>query len=72
MAKVLVFIPPPVDAGEAPIHIKRKISINVEKFKAAISTVLNPAVLGVVAPNNAVTTFPTPECGANKLLYSLK
>lgn len=71
MAKVLVFIPPPVEAGEAPIHIKRKIIMMVEKFKAVISTVLNPAVLGVVAPNNAVTTLPKPVCAASVLLYSL-
>src|SRR5690554_4340799 len=58
IAKVLVFIPPPVEAGEAPIHIKRKITINVEKFRLPKSMLLKPAVLGVEAVNNAVTIFP--------------
>src|SRR5690606_12080456 len=71
IAKVLVLIPPPVDAGEAPIHIRRKINIVVEKFKEAISTVLKPAVRGVAAPNNAVTNLPNPLCSASTLSYSL-
>ena len=70
IAKVLVFIPPPVDAGEAPTHISRNTSIKVEKFNAEVSTVLNPAVLGVAAPNMAVITFPNPLCSAKVLLYS--
>lgn len=72
MAKVLVLIPPPVDCGEAPIHIKRKTIIKVGKAILAVSMVLNPAVLGVVAPKSAVTTFPNPLCSANVLLYSRK
>ena len=72
MAKVLVLIPPPVDAGEAPTHINKKRSISVEKFNAAVSTVLKPAVLGVAAPNMAVITFPNPLCSANVLSYSKK
>ena len=72
IAKVLVLIPPPVDWGEAPIHIKRKTIISVGNAIAAVSMVLNPAVLGVVAPKSAVTTFPNPLCSANVLLYSRK
>lgn len=45
MAKVLVLIPPPVDCGEAPIHIRRKTIIRVGNAIAAGSMVLNPAVL---------------------------
>lgn len=71
-AKVLVFIPPPVDCGEAPIYIKRKIIINVGNSIAAVSIVLKPAVLGVVAPKIAVTIFPKPLCSAKVLLYSRK
>jgi hypothetical protein len=46
-AKVLVLIPPPVDTGEAPTHI-RKIMIKIEGVdKAVILNVLYPAVRGV-------------------------
>src|SRR5690554_6213417 len=55
MAKVLVLIPPPVEAGDAPIHISRNNSMMVEKLSALVSTVLKPAVRGVVAPKSAVT-----------------
>lgn len=71
MANVFVFIPPPVEAGDAPTHISKKISIMVEKFKADISMVLKPAVLGVAAPKRAVTNFPIPLCSFSVLLYSL-
>ena len=60
IANVLVLIPPPVDAGEAPTHINKNIIITVEKLKTLMSIVLNPAVLGVVAPNNAVINLPIP------------
>lgn len=70
MAKVLVLIPPPVEAGEAPIHIRRKTIMVVGKSIAAVSMVLNPAVLGVVAPKSAVTNFPNPLCPTKVLLYS--
>lgn len=72
IANVLVLIPPPVDCGEAPIHIKRKHIIRVGNDSAVISIVLNPAVLGVVAPKSAVTIFPNPLCSAKVLLYSRK
>ena len=70
IAKVLVFTPPPVDWGEAPIHIKKKTIIRVGNAIAAVSIVLNPAVLGVVAPKKAVTIFPNPLCSAKVLLNS--
>ena len=62
MAKVLVLIPPPVDAGEAPIHMSRKVIMMVGKLNAVMSTELKPAVRGVVAPKSAVTIFPHKEC----------
>src|SRR5690606_13335902 len=70
MAKVLVLIPPPVDAGEAPIHINRIIIMMEEKCNWLKSIELNPAVLGVVAVNIAVTIFPIPLCSTNVLAYS--
>ena len=70
MAKVLVLMPPPVDWGEAPIHIKSITIISVGKAIAAVSMVLKPAVRGVVAPKRAVTIFPKLLCSARVLLYS--
>ena len=58
IANVLVLIPPPVEAGEAPIHIKRKIIMMVGKLNNVMSTVLKPAVRGDVPLKNAVTSFP--------------
>lgn len=48
-ANVLVLMPPPVEFGEAPIHISRIINSTDENCKAPKSTLLNPAVCGVVA-----------------------
>lgn len=59
-AKVLVFIPPPVEDGYAPIHINRKTIIVVGNSKAEVSTLLNPAVRGVAAPKSAVMNLPMP------------
>ncbi len=70
MANVLVLMPPPVDTGEAPIHIKRKVIMMVGKVRAAMSTELKPAVRGVAAPKSAVTIFPKKECPARVWLYS--
>ena len=53
MAKVLVLIPPPVEAGDAPTHIRNKTIMVVGNSIDAGSMVLNPAVLGVVAPKSA-------------------
>jgi hypothetical protein len=72
MENVLVLIPPPVEAGDAPIHINRKTNIMVQKFNTDVSTELKPAVLGVTAPKKAVTTLPKPWCSARVLSYSKK
>ena len=54
--KVVVFIPPPVDPGEAPITM-RIINIKIVSIdKDEILTVLKPAVLGVIAWKNASIT----------------
>ena len=47
VTKVVVFIPPPVLPGEAPININRERKKSVEGFRAEILVVLNPAVLAV-------------------------
>ena len=60
-AKVLVFIPPPVEAGDAPIHIKNIINNNDGMVYVEKSMVLNPAVLGVMALKKLVVTFPKIE-----------
>lgn len=69
-AKVLVFIPPPVEAGEAPTHIKNITIRIVCKLSAPVSTVLKPAVLVVTEPKNAVTIFPRKEWLDRVLLNS--
>ena len=58
IAKVLVFIPPPVELGDAPTHIKKMVSIIVGNASASISAILNPAVRGVAAVNSPVITLP--------------
>jgi hypothetical protein len=58
IAKVLVLMPPPVEPGDAPIHMS-KITINVVgMFNDDVSTVLKPAVLEVTEPKNEVTNLP--------------
>ena len=70
-AKVLVLIPPPVEAGEAPIHIKNMINNNDGTVNLVKSTVLNPAVLGVTELNAALVIFPkVVSCIKSVLLYS--
>ena len=71
MAKVLVFIPPAVEAGEPPIHIKKMMNKSDGTFIWAKSTALNPAVLGVTALNEAAVIFPKRVSWSNNvLLYS--
>ena len=70
-AKVLVLIPPAVEAGEPPIHIKKIITNNEGTVILAKSTALNPAVLGVTELNAAAVIFPKVLSCSNKvLLYS--
>ena len=57
-ASVVVFIPPPVDAGDAPINIKIIITNTLLSRKVAKSSVLKPAVLAVTDWNIADSTFP--------------
>ena len=55
---VEVFIPPPVEPGDAPINIKK---INIRSIGVPIiekSTVLNPAVLAVIDWKNEVINCP--------------
>lgn len=60
IAKVLVLIPPPVDPGEAPIHMRIEITRMLEIWSALMSIELNPAVRGVVALKNAEMSLPAP------------
>lgn len=59
IAKVVVLIPPPVDPGEAPIHISKMTNNSDGMAMAEKSTVLKPAVRGVTALKAAVVTLPT-------------
>lgn len=58
IAKELVLIPPPVEPGEAPIHIKNIKIKTVGMLSAEVSTVLKPAVLVVTDPKKAVAILP--------------
>ena len=70
IAKELVLIPPPVEPGEAPIHIKKITIKTVGMLNNEVSTVLKPAVLVVTDPKKAVAILPIKLCSANVLLYS--
>ena len=71
-AMVLVLIPPPVEPGEAPTHIRKRMTRNVGVLSAPVSTVLNPAVREVTEPKKAVIIFPEKLCPAIVLLCSNK
>ena len=58
MAIVLVLIPPPVDPGEAPIHMSIKTTRSEGSLNSAKSMVLKPAVLVVTDAKNADTHLP--------------
>jgi hypothetical protein len=47
IAALVVFTPPPVDPGEAPINMRIMMSRMLSFWRRPISTVLKPAVLGV-------------------------
>ena len=68
-AKVVVFIPPPVEAGEAPTHIKKIINRIPGIVKSAISTVLKPAVRDVTEENMAVVNFPKDVVCGKRLVF---
>ena len=52
VVKVVVFTPPPHEPGEAPINIKRIRTKSVSFAKFPIDSVLNPAVLALIAWKN--------------------
>jgi hypothetical protein len=57
MENVLVFIPPPVEPGDAPMNMRIRIMNKEALHKLFISTVLNPAVLGVIELKIDTTIF---------------
>lgn len=59
--KVLVLIPPPVDAEEAPINIKNIEIINKGFDSSAIFMVLKPEVRVLTDWKNEVANFPIGE-----------
>ena len=52
---VVVFIPPPVEFGDAPININNIVTILVSAVSAFWSMLANPAVLAVTLWNNEFT-----------------
>ena len=69
---VVVFIPPPVDKGEAPIHINRRVRNQVDGRREVRSTVLKPAVRGVTALKKDTASFPLNGSPLRQLLFSVK
>lgn len=70
-ANVEVFIPPPVEPGDAPIHIRNIINIIAGKDKSPMSIELKPAVRGLAPIKNAPANLPqNPVCTLNDLSYS--
>ena len=67
ITKVVTLIPPPVDIGAAPIHIKTIVRKIVGTCNMDISTLLKPAVRGVTAPINEVANFPVNDIPSNTL-----
>ena len=57
MNNVVVFIPPPVDTGDAPTIIRNNIIIIVGTFSREKSIVLNPAVLNAIDWNIELVTL---------------
>lgn len=51
-------MPPPVEAGDAPIHIKTINRSAVGTDNAAVSVLLKPAVRVVTEPKNAAVHLP--------------
>ena len=62
MKKVVVLIPPPVEAGEAPINIRMISSSKVGLSTWPKSTELNPEVREAADWKNETTIFPPREC----------
>lgn len=64
------FYPPPVDKGEAPIHINRRVRNQVDGRREVRSTVLKPAVRGVTALKKDTASFPLNGSPLRQLLFS--
>ncbi len=68
--KVVVFMPPPVPPGDAPININTISTKSVIGEKSEILKVLKPAVLGVTAWKNEKMIFSRNVCSDRLLLPS--
>ena len=56
MPNVVVFTPPPVPPGDAPMNISSIVTKSAGTVMAPTSIVLNPAVRGVTAANHAASS----------------
>ena len=68
--KEVVLIPPAVEPELPPMNIKITVKSFDDSVREAISTVLNPAVLGVTALKKLLSNFVLKGIPLNKLLYS--
>src|SRR5690606_14514032 len=70
-ANVVVLIPPPVDPGDAPTHIRKTAVASMGSENPSAPATLNPAVRALLPVKKAVTHLPQKEsCNANVWLYS--
>jgi hypothetical protein len=71
-AKVVILIPPPVEAGAAPINIKIKIKNREGVLKDSMGSTLKPAERGVAAVNRDLNILLPAEAlpSVAGLLYS--
>ena len=68
--KEVVLIPPAVEPELPPTNIKTTVKSFEDSVSEAMSTVLNPAVLGVTALKKLFNNFVPNGISLNRLLYS--
>ena len=70
VAKVVVFIPPPVEDGEAPMNISIIVIMIAGFVSREMSVVLNPAVRGVIDKKRPFINLPPNEKDPRVLFHS--
>ena len=66
-AKVVVLMPPPVEPGDAPIHMMPMMNTMVALLQQLMSDTLKPAVRAVAQQKNDFTQRDTTESSAKVL-----
>ena len=71
-ASVLVLMPPAVEPGLPPMNIRMAERNLLPSVRAAVSTLLNPAVLGVTALKKQARNFWEPFIPTRMLSRSIR